>query len=97
MKWQQQSEGNRALFNLRMKMSYLVQVKREIRYKNRGALIRFITVVSVSVYETRYYFTLENVEQQQSHPRSYLNFIHVHQSERVAIAPCRIILLIKQQ
>lgn len=95
MKWQQQSEGNRALFNLRMKMSYLVQVKREIRYKNRGALIRFITVVSVSVYETS--FTLENVEQQQSHPRSYLNFVHVHQSERVAIAPSRIILLIKQQ
>lgn len=95
MKWQQQSEGNRALFNLRMKMSYLVQVKREIRYKNRGALIRFITVVSVSVYETS--FTLENVEQQQSHPRSYLNFVHVHQSERVATAPSRIILLIKQQ
>lgn len=36
MKWQQQSEGNRALFNLRMKMSYLVQVKREIRYKQRS-------------------------------------------------------------
>lgn len=95
MKWQQQSEGNRALFNLRMKMSYLVQVKHEIRYKNRGALIWFITVVSVSVYETS--FTLENVEQQQSHPRSYLNFVYVHQSERVAIAPSRIILLIKQQ
>lgn len=78
-----------------MKMSYLVQVKREIRYKNRGALIWFITVVSVSVYETS--FTLENVEQQQSHPRSCLNFVYVHQSERVAIAPSRIILLIKQQ